>query len=573
MISDARDAVEDESLSADICIVGAGAAGIAMALQFVNSPFRILLLESGGLAPEPQTQALYEGAVADPRLHSPPERYRERRFGGTTTIWGGRCMPFNSVDFEQRPYVANSGWPISYESVAAYYPEANRLCEAGEFIYDAGRALPGVDWPMIEGFEGNNFSSDTLERFSCPTDFGSRYGKKLREASNIRVLLHANVTAILLDANGRRVEALTVQTLTGKSFSVRATHNVLATGGLEVARLLLASRDVHPNGVGNDRDLVGRYYMCHLAGTIGSIKILGPTHTVNHGYRLSDEGIYCRRRLALKPEIQREHQLGNFIGRLHHPRITDPIHGNAILSALYLGKNFISYEYGKRLHGEERQTWPAWARHVRNVAARPWDLVAFGWHMLRDRKFADRKFPSIIIKSKANLYSLDFHAEQQPNFSSRVRLGTEADSLGMMRLHVDWRYTARDVDTVQRSLELLREDFQRSRVVDFDYDPSAVEFEMTRYGAYGGHHIGTARMGSDPNSSVVDADCRVHGVENLFVNGAATFPTSSQANPTLTLVALSLRMAEYLKRGLTRRTPSPREALGKAGAARAAQDP
>jgi choline dehydrogenase-like flavoprotein len=189
------------------------------------------------------------------------------------------------------------------------------------------------------------------------------------------------------------------------------------------------------------------------------------------------------------------------------------------------------------------------------VAGRPWDLAAFGWHMLRDRKFADRKFPSIIIKSKANLYSLDFHAEQQPNFSSRLSLTDDIDALGMPRLKVDWRYTAGDVDTVLRSLQLLREDFQRSRLVTFDYDPSTVEFEMTRYGAYGGHHIGTARMGSDPHSSVVDTDCRVHGVANLFVNSAATFPTSSQANPTLTLVALSLRMAEHLKAQLTRRSP------------------
>src|SRR5580700_1351795 len=114
MIYDAQDAEEGELPSADICIVGAGAAGIAMALQFLNSRLDVLILESGGLAPEPQTQALYQGTVTEARLHSPPDRYRERRFGGTTTIWGGRCMPFNPIDFEPRPYVPDSGWPISY---------------------------------------------------------------------------------------------------------------------------------------------------------------------------------------------------------------------------------------------------------------------------------------------------------------------------------------------------------------------------------------------------------------------------------------------------------------------------
>lgn len=556
MIIDVLDDLDNTSLSADLCIVGAGAAGIAMALQFLDTKLDVLVLESGGIEAEPDTQALYEGTVADEKLHSPPDRYRERRFGGTTTIWGGRCMPFDGIDFEPRSYMPNSGWPIDYDSLRKYYERANRLCEAGEFAYTAGQAFRGRERPMIEGFHGDSFTDDTLERFSCPTDFGARYGHKLRAARNVTVLLHANVTAVRLAVGGHQVESLDIQTLAGKRLHAHARHFVLASGGLEVARLLLASRDVQSRGIGNEHDLVGRYYMCHLAGTIGSIKISRPLSAVHSGYQLSHEGIYCRRRFALAPQVQRAQGLGNFVARLHHPRITDPAHRHAVLSALYLGRAFISYEYGKRLHGEERQTWSAWSRHVRNVAARPWDLAAFGWHMLRDRKLAERKFPSIIIKSKANLYSLDFHAEQQPNFSSRAGLGTEADALGMPRLKVDWRYTEGDVDTVRRSLQLLREDFQRSRVGSFDYDPSTVEFEMTRYGAYGGHHIGTARMGSDPNSSVVDADCRVHGVVNLFVNGAATFPTSSQANPTLTLVALSLRMAEHLKTRLTRPSPT-----------------
>ena len=152
-----------------------------MALQFLDTKFQVLVLESGGLEAEPESQALYEGTVADEKLHSPPDRYRERRFGGTTTIWGGRCMPFDEIDFEPRNYIPNSGWPFGYESLAPYYPNANRLCEAGEFNYDARDALRGNDRPMIDGFEGKYFTSDTLERFSCPTDFGARYGHKLRK--------------------------------------------------------------------------------------------------------------------------------------------------------------------------------------------------------------------------------------------------------------------------------------------------------------------------------------------------------------------------------------------------------
>ncbi len=548
MIEDAQDLPDGTPLSAQICVVGAGAAGISLALALADERVEVLLLESGGTREERATQTLYQGSVADARLHSPPDRYRQRRFGGSTTIWGGRCMPFDAIDFETRDYLPNSGWPIRYEDLLPHYPQANLLCEAGEYRYRVEEAFDPAPRPMIDGFRGDHFTTDSLERFSCPTDFGRRYGARLRRAAHIRVLMHANVTAIQLDATGERVRTASVRTLKGKRFSVTARHFVIATGGLEVPRLLLASRDVHPNGIGNRHDLVGRYYMCHLAGTVGRLAFHGPLQSVWNGYDITPEGIYCRRRLALTAVAQRAQGIGNFIARLHHPRITDPEHRNAVLSALYLAKFLIPYEYGKRLHGEERADLRTWAAHLRNVVTGPLDALGFAWHLLKERRLAERKFPSIIIKPKANLYSLDFHAEQQPNASSRVTLEPRLDALGVPRLKIDWRYCEADVLTVSRALALLAEDLKNSGVGRFSYDPDGLEAEMTRYGAYGGHHIGTARMGNDPRSSVVDADCRVHGVNNLYIASAAVFPTSSQANPTLTVVALALRLAKTLGR-------------------------
>jgi choline dehydrogenase-like flavoprotein len=547
LLLESNDLPNEAALSCELCIIGAGAAGITIARKLIDRGFDVLLLEAGGLSHEPETQDLYRGSVVDERLHSPPIRYRQRMFGGTTTIWGGRCVPFDEIDFEQRDYVPHSGWPIARSALLPHYEDANRICEAGDFSYSAGEAFGRPLAPMLAGFQSANFTTDTLERFSCPTDFGRRYLHKLSSASKLRVLLHANVTKIELNGSGERVTRLTVRNLQGKRFSVTAQRYVLATGGLEVARLLLANRDVHPHGIGNQHDVVGRYYMCHIAGTIGRISIDGALDRVSHGYDISDEGIYCRRRLALQAEAQRAQRLGNFVARLHHPRITDPAHRNAVLSLLYLAKLFIPYEYSKRLHGEDHTNLHDWAGHLRNVATGPFDAAAFAWHILRDRVLAERKFPSVVIRSKANLYSLDFHAEQQPNPQSRVSLSDEIDSLGMARLNVDWRYTAADVDTVAGALALLESDIRRSQIGRFEYDRDTVEAEMTRYGAYGGHHIGTARMGSDPRSSVVDADCRVHGVDNLYIAGSATFPTSGQANPTLTLVALALRLAAHLE--------------------------
>jgi choline dehydrogenase-like flavoprotein len=558
MIYDAENLPDGLSINADLCIVGAGAAGISMALQFIGTSIKVLLLESGGVGEEPDTQALYAGSVADEHMHGPPGRYRQRRFGGTTTIWGGRCMPFDDIDFDVRDYVPHSGWPYARDVLIPYYVRANWLCEAGEFAYTAEDAFHGRARPIIDGFDSPYFSSDTLERFSCPTDFSGRYGHRLAAAHNITVLLHANVTRVQLRPAGDRVATLAVRTLKGKGFTMCAEQFVLAAGGLEVARLLLASQDVQQNGIGNDADVVGRYYMCHVAGTIGAIRIDRPLAAVHHGYEISDEGIYCRRRFALRAEVQRQRRLGNFIARLHHPRITDPAHRNAVLSLLFLAKPFIPYEYAVRLHGQERYSWRARMQHVRNVAFGAFDAAAFAWHMLRDRKLADRKFPSIIVKPKANLFSLDFHAEQQPNPDSRVTLAAESDALGMRRLHVDWRYTRGDIDTVAGALALLASEFARSGVGSIAYDASSVEAEVTRYGAYGGHHIGTARMGSDRRSSVVNANCRVHGVDNLFIAGSATFPTSSQANPTLTVVALALRLAEHVQVLLRPMTPTVR---------------
>jgi choline dehydrogenase-like flavoprotein len=548
MMQDARELPEGTTLNADLCIVGAGAAGIALALEFTGTGTQVLLLESGGTKPDRATQDLYAGTVANAHLHSPPERYRQRRFGGSTTIWGGRCVPFDPTDFEPRDYIAHSGWPFGFDALAPHYVRANQLCEAGAFVYTAGAAFAAPQRPMLHGFQSTHFSSDTLERFSCPTDFGTRYAHRLRAAVNLRVLLHANVTALRLGPGGGVLEALTVRTLTGRTFTVRAARVVLATGGLEVARLLLANRDVHRHGIGNDHDVVGRYYMCHLAGTIGALSLRGPAATVWHGYDVADDGVYCRRRLALTPDSQRALRIGGVVARLHHPRIADPAHRTGILSLLYLARALVPYEYAKRLDNGGAAGVLSWLRHVRNIISDLPATLAFAWHLLRDRALAERKFPSLIVTPRNRCYSLDIHAEQQPNPVSRVTLGPGCDALGQPRLHIDWHYTRRDVDAVQRALALLAGDVERSGVGRFDYNPQTVEMEMTRFGAYGGHHIGTARMGSDVRSSVTDGDGRVHGVANLFVAGAALFPTSGQANPTLTIVALALRQAALLKR-------------------------
>jgi choline dehydrogenase-like flavoprotein len=547
MIADAHDIEPGTSLLANLCIVGAGAAGIALALQFETSRMTVLLLESGGETEEDATQTLYEGAT-DARLHPPLHTYRRRAFGGSTAIWGGRCVPFDPIDFEKRPWMPASGWPFGYDTLLPYYRDASRLCETGDFAYTDHDAFPKGMRQGLRNFHGRQFTDAALERFSCPTDFARRYRARLAAAGNITVLLHANVTELRTARDGTVVQEAIAATLSGKRFSVKARRFVLAAGGLEIPRLLLASRDNQAHGIGNAHDQVGRYYMTHLAGTIGELIPRSRDKAFFNGYVKADDGAYCRRRFALTEAAQRSLRTGNFIARPHHPRLRDPSHRTAALSAIFLAKPFISFEYARRLHGDEKLSPREWLMHARNLLCDMPGLARFGCHWTRDRVLAERKFPSLIIAPRSGRYSLDFHAEQAPNPESRVRLGRDTDALGMPRLIAEWRPTPFDMHTIRTALAALATEIGQSGEAELTYNPDDVEYAALRDGAYGGHHIGTARMSSSPRNGVVDENGAVHGMKNLFIAGSAVFPTSSQANPTLTIVALTLRLAAHLQR-------------------------
>lgn len=560
MIKEAASLQNGACLQSDVCIVGAGPAGIALALDLADRGISVLLLESGHVDLDTKTQALYEGEVADVHMHSPPDKYRQRRLGGSSAIWGGRCMPMDPIDFETRDYVPHSGWPISYEDLLPYYPAANALAEAGRFSYEADDALGALAAPMIRGFNSAHIRTTGLERFSCPTHFGKRYQKRLQLSPHITVLLGANCVGLKLHADGLSVRAVDVATLEGIRFSVMPRVTVLATGGLETVRLLLASNDVSPAGVGNRHDVVGRYYMCHIAGNVGQLSINGPSSQVQHNYEVTPEGIYCRRRLSVSAEEQRRRGLANSVARLHFPRITDPSHRNGVLSGLFLARKLISYEYGKRLNDGKAASVGTYARHLLNVVADPLDTTAFLSHWVTQRTLADRKFPSVILRNRSNQFSLEMNGEQAPLAASRVTLSQQIDVLGMPKILVDWRYSPSDIDSLRGTLDLIAQEIERSGVGRFTYQRETLEEDLTRFGAYGGHHIGTTRMGHDERTSVVNSDCQVHSVHNLYIAGSAVFPTSSQANPTLTLVAMALRLGDKLARRLgSRKTISQEE--------------
>jgi choline dehydrogenase-like flavoprotein len=541
MIVDASQFPAFTQLEADIAIVGAGPAGITLAHELMGSGLSVLLLEAGGKTVETRRLDGFAGEVVDAARHPPLGLYRVRGLGGTSTLWGGRCVPFDPIDLEVRPHIRWSGWPITYDELKSWYRRALAYCEAGPFRFQAGEALGGRAAAMVPGLEGGDIASDAIERFSPPTDFGRRYRRALERSHDITVVLGANCTGLTLTENHQAVEALGFTNPAGQRFRVRARRIVLAAGTLETTRLLLAA------GAGND--FVGRFYMCHLEGKAAVARFRPGARVIFH-YERDRDGVYFRRHFSLPAETQHRHGLTNVILRFEPPVIANPDHGDPVLSAMWLSRTFLKPEYERKLasfgyRGAEsggRRTLIA--RHVINVGLGAPALARFGLDWTLRHTLAPRKLPYVAVRGQDGAFTLDYNAEQVPNPDSRVTLSDERDRAGLPRLRVDWRASPQDVDGVLAAHRLLAERIAANGIGRLEVDEAAIR---DGYNAIGGHHIGTTRMAHDPQHGAVDHHCRLFGTANLFIAGASVFPTSSHANPTLTLVALAARLAAHLR--------------------------
>jgi choline dehydrogenase-like flavoprotein len=561
MIVDARDQSVALDHETPIAIVGAGAAGITLALAFAEKGIRCLVLEAGGERLDHTAQKFYRAASISPHDHGPVHQGRRRVLGGTTAIWGGRCIPFDPIDFEDRRWIPYARWPVTYEDVARYYPKALELCQAGPALFQAGEALPGSSPMLVDGVTSADVILDRIERFSEPTHFGRRYRERLAASREVTVLLHANALEITVDASNGRVSGVLAATTKGRRLKVSAKKVIVANGALETARLLLASRSVCLTGVGNAAGLVGRFYQSHFEGGVGEIQFHGKPWDSRFDYERSPENVYCRRYIWLSPTAQRRDHLGGLVVRPHHRKIADPAHGSAVLSAMYLVKDLIAPEYGRPMSSAAERAATAHAaatraaiyvRHLTNIVRGSPALTAFAVDWIRRRTLATRKLPSVVLRNASNRYVLDINAEQIPNPDSRVYLSSENDALGMPRLHIDWRTTPLDREMVARGLRVLQAAFadgsrQPARNgATITFDDQTFERQVGALTRVGGHHIGTARMGRSRDEGVVNADGEAFDIRGLFIAGAATFPTSGFANPTLVIVALALRLADHL---------------------------
>jgi choline dehydrogenase-like flavoprotein len=542
--------IEETGLEARVCIIGAGAAGITLATELDGCGFKVLLLEAGTLKADKSLEDYYRGVASAP--HPDPTQFRRVLFGGTTGVWGGRCVPYDPADLEPREHVANSGWPIAYEELSRYYPAALRYCDAGSFDFSIDGSLHAPR-PTIAGFTGAGVDgsavvmTDRIERYSLPTDFGARYRQQIRASDNVTALLGARCVRLHRAAGAGRIEAAEVVDRAGRHVRVRAEVFVLATGGIEVPRLLMLS-DPEGAGLGNLGDCLGRYYMCHFENSLGRVVPHGTP--VAFDFERTLEGVYCRRQLRFTPQAMKQHRLLNMAFRLHFPSYSDAAHGSAVMSAIYLAKSTLIPEYRDILAANAESAPSPVAAHLRNVVLGLPQALRFGYDWLFHIRLARRKLPYTLVANADGSYPLEFNSEQTPLPDSRVTLTDEQDRHGLRRVRIDWRVSQEDTDAACRGFLLLRDTLARSGSCRLQLDETRMRERIRRSAPLGGHHIGTARMGANERRGVVDASCAVFGVPNLHVASSAVFPTSSHANPTLTIVAMSVRLAEQLRRQL-----------------------
>jgi choline dehydrogenase-like flavoprotein len=508
----------------DLCIIGAGAAGISIAHALIGSKLNICLLESGGFQYESETQALYEGASTG-TAGVDPNGCRLRFFGGTTNHWRGYCAPLGEIDFKKRDWVENSGWPINKKDLISYYERACKICEIGSYAYFQDLQVNSASPPELLR---NKLTLDNWQ-FSPPTRFGTKYRKDLEQAKNISIYLHSNVTRIDANQDASSIKKVTIQTLNGKSGNIHADMFVLACGGLENARLLLLSDNIEPSGLGNKHDNVGRYFNMHVEH-----------EAVAH--------IISRNGQALKQYFEQfQYQSQAMMTIL---RTADTIQQkDKILNCgftLYRPKELeTGYSQAKSLLVEiyDKQTFPD-------------DMGAKIWSVLSDLDGLSAALYTKLAygKTARHIPALYLRAETVPNSDSRVTLDKTFDTLGLRKLKVNWKLTDFDKQSMRQSVIRVAEELGRLNLgrVQLDkhfFNPEGIWPERVWGGC---HHMGTTRMSDDVTEGVVNRDCRVHSLNNLYIAGSSVFPTGGFATPTLTIVALALRLADHLKHKLLR---------------------
>lgn len=505
---DARNLENNSLIEGDICIIGAGAAGISIALEFENTSKKIILLEGGGFDYDDRIQELYNGKIIG-HPYYPMKASRLHYFGGSTGHWGGMCSTFDDIDFVKRDWVENSGWPIKREDIAEFYPKACSILDLGPCEWNTDYWLKqNPDFKELP--LDKNVIWSKMWQFSPPTRFGKKYKDAVVNAKNIQLYTYANAVDITASDSIKTIQQVTVKNYAGKQHTVKASQFILACSAMQNARVLLSCNKQAPAGLGNDNDIVGRYFMEHAEIKTGEMWL---NHTEKLLFYSMDQFTKMRAELAISPQKQEELQVLN---------------GSVSLMPLEMSN----------------KTIPSVKLWSSDDPRKSLDTFK-KYSTLDKRNFIQRFFSKSIYQA----YGLFTRAEQLPHPESRVVLSNERDELGMPRANLNWALSPIDKKTVLTINKLLGQQvgaagIGRVKLKEFLLDN---DVQLPDYTSGGWHHLGTTRMSDNPKQGVVDANCKVHGIDNLYVAGSSCYTTGGAVNPTLTVVAISLRLANYLK--------------------------
>jgi choline dehydrogenase-like flavoprotein len=539
MFVDARQLDNNAVIEAEVGIIGGGVAGITLALELAKRRVRTCVFESGGFRPDPATRDLNRGENI-----GVPYRFddgsRSRFLGGSSNCWGGWCRPMEEHDFAPRDWVSYSGWPFAKSELSPYYDRSRDILKIGPDRYDAdfwvgaiGRAdvrrMPFVTGDIV----------DAVSQFSPPLRFGRYYKNDLSSSRNVTVFLYANAVEIGIDPGGSTVQSVSLSTLTGRTARAVASVFVLAAGGIENPRLLLVSNRTHPAGVGNQNDLVGRFFMDHMQLRLGHARF-SETWKNNklydqgfnyHNSPISAHGVCVAAQLMLSPAaLTRE----------------------GLLNSQVCFESIFRYDASAATEALIRLKRRTQQREApgRGSAAR--DLLTLLFHPIDGAGFAASRLfqlPSLVRDTR--LYAI---VESNPDPESRITLSDKRDRLGMNRVRVCWRLGSLVKRTIDRTCALIAQELSRQGVADISLGPPIEDGEwpdgVSDEGTW--HHMGTTRMHDSSKLGVVDRNCRVHGIENLYIAGSSVFPTVGANFPTMTIVALALRLADHIGEKLAR---------------------
>jgi choline dehydrogenase-like flavoprotein len=530
MIADLSSLGPRGEIACDVCVIGAGAAGVTVARELLGSGLEVCLLESGGLEIEPELQALSEGESVGAPVSLVESRVRA--FGGSTWAWTGRCATLDPIDFEPRDWVAGSGWPIRRAALDPYYRRAAPLC---------GFLAPWTEEPPPRATESDEAPREAaapsplvsfMWRYAPLGDriymnFGKAARGALGGADRVRTLLHATVTGFEVSPDRGRIVAALAQGPDGASARITARAFALCCGGVANAALLLHGARTTGAGFGNETGQLGRCFHQHPRGVIATVEAT-PAQSASlqktwNIFRARD-GVLREIGWALSEKVQRDERLLN-----------------ASVIAIYHADPNSGWESAKAALGalRGRRASSDLAGQLGRAGA---DLGDVAQNALRRARGEHA-----ILKTKAIELVVDL--EQVPEPDSRVVLSERTDRFGLPLPRVDWRIAEAERRTAARFAALLKENIEdrglgQVRLEDW-LDPSRPLKEARLAETY--HHLGATRMSADPATGVVDADCKVHGMANVYVAGGSVFPTGGHANPTFTIVALALRLADHLK--------------------------